>query len=38
MGKIVIAFVIGLFLGGMFGFFIAALMAASRKGDEDELL
>lgn len=35
MGKLIFAFVVGLFLGGMFGFFIAALMAASRKGDEN---
>ena len=35
MGKLVLAFVIGLMVGGMFGFFIAALMAASRKGDEN---
>lgn len=35
MGKLVLALVIGLMVGGMFGFFIAALMTVARKGDED---
>lgn len=33
MGKLILAFVVGLMVGGMFGFFVAALLAASRKGD-----
>lgn len=36
MLKIFLALMIGIFLGGTFGFFIAALLAASRKGDEQK--
>lgn len=35
MGKLILAFVIGLMVGGMFGFFIAALMTVARKGEDD---
>ena len=34
MGKLVLAFVIGLMVGGIFGFFFAALMAVKKEDEQ----